>query len=169
MAISTEYSHVQRALEFFNKNSIYFAIGKSSPWADDNSPPAPDPNDTTLQELIGYKKVETIHMVVPDEQNGTILYRDVKWRIVSPDQAFQEKAKWVYIETYIRYDELPLGYYRQVGVFTGLQPASGVPAGKFNLLPEEVENPGVLEIIDNRGPSNRLPDQKEKLSLVIEF
>lgn len=268
MAITTTRAHVSRALDFFNKNSIYFAIGKKTPWDDDtDTPPAPSVDASELQELIGFKKVESIHLVVPDDINGTISYRQSKWTVVSPDEAIEKGAKWVYLETTLRYDELPLGHYRQVGLFTGLVPfvgkkevlraaisgtvtqegnivfnlgtsplqiavttsdtietikqkvlqagvngwtiTSGEGAGeiiftcntvgvqeestfqngstgiigsidvsvkgedpvssKFNLLPEEVSDQGVLEIIDNRGDSNRLEDQTEQLSIVIEF
>lgn len=176
MAVTTVHAHVNRALEFFNKNDIYFAIGKSTPWSDpgnpkisDSNPPNPDTNATDLQEIIGFKKVETMYLVVPDDKNGTIAYRDTKWRIVPVDQALQKGARWVYLDTTIKYDELPLGYYRQVGVYVGLKVAQGVSTSKYNLLPSEVRDRGVLEVIDNRQPSNRQIDQKEKLSIVLEF
>lgn len=266
MAITTNGAHVSRALDFFNKDNIYFAIGKSTAWNEADTPIEPSITDEALQEIIGYKKVETMYMVVQDEVNGTISYRDSKWSVVAPDQAMDRSSKWVYLDTTLRYDELPLGYYRQVGLYTGLIPYQGraqkscititsnatgdgnldimvgdtqltvsvltgdttvdiatkileggvngwtISAGdttdaviftcntvgvntvssssnttgvactietitegtdavsqKTNLLPSEVDNHGILEVVDNRGASNRLADQKEKLSLVIEF
>lgn len=179
MAIATTSAHVSRALDFFNKSDhIFFAIGRTTPWpndSDDNTemeanfqPPAEDIEATALDDVIGYKKVESIYLVVPDE-NGEIVYDEQRWRVVSPDNAYTEKAKFVFIETTIRYDELPLGFYRQVGVYTGLTRKEGVSSAKFNLLPEEVEDAGVLEILSNRKPSNRQADQKETINLVIEF
>lgn len=176
MAVTTIHSHVNRALDFFSKNQTYFAIGKATPWDDqfnpeisDTNPPTPDTGASDLEGVIGYKKVETIYMVVPDEENGTIAYKDTKWRIVPADQVVAEGARWVYLDATIRYDELPLGFYRQVGVYTGLEVADGINPSKYNLLPSEVSDNGVLEVIDNRQPSNRQSDQKEKLSLVLEF
>lgn len=178
MAISTISAHVSRALDFFRKDDIYFAIGRTSPWPDDSEgrtemdvdflPPAEEKDATDLDEVIGFKKVETIYLVVPDEE-GEIVYENIRWRAVSPDNAYAEKARHVFIETTIRYDELPLGFYRQIGVYTGLTRKEEVSSAKFNLLPEEVEDAGVLEILSNRKPSNRQADQKETINLVIEF
>lgn len=168
MAITTVGAHVSRALDFFDKKDIYFAIGKTSPWEDDNNPPSPNSDMTSLDEIIGFKKLDSIQLVIPDD-SGTISYRESNWKSVSKEDAYTKKAKWVYIEATIRYDELPLGFYRQIGVYTGLVPKEGVDSGKTALLPDEVENPGILEVVDNRKPSNRLEDQKEKLTMIIEF
>lgn len=168
MAITTVGAHVSRALDFFAKQDIYFAIGRTTPWEDDNNPPSPNSDMTSIDEVIGYKKLEASHLVIPDDA-GTISYRESNWKIVPKDDAYTQKAKWVYIETTIRYDELPLGFYRQIGVYTGLKLKSTTEAGQTALLPDQVEDPGILEIVDNRGPSNRLADQKEKLTLIIEF
>lgn len=169
MPITTTHAHVNRAIDFFSKDSIYFGIGKATPWLDDKKPPAPEIDVAVLDGLIGLKKVEVSHLVVRDDVNGTIIYRDSRWRIVPLDQAIEEGAKWVYIESAILYDELPLGEYRQVGVFTGTVKKAGVAPGKYNLLPSDIEDVGTLEVIDNRPPANRLADQKERLSVVIEF
>lgn len=168
MAISTIHAHVNRASEFFNKASIYFAIGKTSAWTDENVPPVEDPATSALTQIIGYKKVNTLYHVVPDP-DGTIKYKDNNWRIVPANQAMAEGARWIYIETTINYDELPLGFYRQVGIYVNLVKKAGVAAGKVTLLPDEVENAGTLEAYDNRQLSNRQIDTTEKLSVVIEF
>ncbi len=175
MAVTTYRAHVNRALDFFAKTQVYFAIGKTTPWApDDMNPPNEDSDAIDIDEIIGYKKVEGVFMVRPinpgnGETTGDFQYRDEEWKIIPVEDALEEGARWVYVDTTIRFDELPLGFYRQVGVYTGLTLASGVSASKYNLLPAEVEDNGVLEVIDNRQPSNRQIDQKEKLSLILEF
>ncbi len=168
MATTTINGHVSRALDFFERNDIYFGIGHPDPWSNEEYPPAPEISTTGITSPIGYKKVETIYLVVPDEE-GTIAYRDKRWRVVPADKAIEEGARWVYIDCYLRYDELPLSDYRQIGVISRLKPAEGVPPGKYNLLPEEVADAGILEVIDNRKKVPRQIDQKEMLSLVIEF
>ena len=75
----------------------------------------------------------------------------------------------MYLDTTIEYDEIPLGFYRQVGLFTDLKVAEDVPEGKYSLSTSEVEDEGILEVIDNRQPSNRQADQTEKISLILEF
>lgn len=170
MAITTTASHVSRALDFFNNPSVYFCIGNppSGAWPDDTNPPAPDPSVTDVDNIIGFRLVDNMYLVVPDP-SGTIQYRDSSWKVVPANQAYAQGAKWVYIDTTIRYDELPLGAYREVGVYTGLVPNNGIPAGTVVLLPNQVQSHGTLQVIDYRQPSNRQVDTKEKLSLVIEF
>ena len=168
MSTTTIFAHVNRALEFTAKNDKYFAIAKTAPWSNDNLPPKPDFGTANLTGVIGYKKVERMHLVVPDV-NGSISYRDSKWRQIDRNDAMQERSRWVYLECTLMYDELPLQTYRQIGLFSGLEMEENVPPGKYALLPNEVQNPGILEVVDNRKPSSREIDQKEIISLIVEF
>lgn len=168
MAVTTIDGHVSRALDFFNKDSIHFAIGRTSSWENEFNPPTPLPTDE-MEDPLGYKQVESKFMVVPDE-NGSITYRNEKWRIVDKNEALDNGSKWVYLATYVAYDELPTNVsYRQIGVYTGLKRNSGVPEGKYNLLPTDVQDPGILEVLDNRTPVYRESDQREQLILILEF
>lgn len=169
MAITTNMGHVSRALDFFNHPDIFFGISRTAPWADELTPPAPDPATLSLDGAIGFKAIENKYLVVPDPTNGTITYRDSKWSIIDPATAIANNCRWVYIEAWLRYDELPIVQYRQVGVVTRLTRANGVAANKMALLPSEVSNQGMVEILDNRKAVYRQIDQKELLSLVIEF
>lgn len=171
MAITTMLGHVNRARDFYSRSSLYFAIGKTSAWSDEMSPPNEDSSATTLEGVIGYKRYMTKHIVRPAESGETpdIKYKNEDWVIVNPDNALDESARWVYLDTTILYDEIPTGFYRQVGVFSDLTPETSVPEGKYNLTPSEVAEEGVLEVIDNRQPSNRQIDQTEKISLILEF
>lgn len=182
MAVTTLKGHVNRARDFYNKQDIYFALGKGTPWTeadrtpatpgrqiiDEMSPPVPM-NTDELKEPIAYKKVETMFHVVPDD-NGTLVYKDTKWKIVEPHNAITEGARWVYISTTVAYNEVPTNIsYRQIGCYTGLRKKQGVSTGKYALLPTEVEDAGVLEVLDNRRAIYREADQREKLVLIIEF
>lgn len=170
MAVTLLRGHVSRALDFYNKTSIYFGIGKTTPWEDEYNPPTPV-NTDEMQEAAGYKKVESKFLVIPDEDGtGELTYRNTKWKIVPYDQALDRGARWVYISSYVAYNEFPIDMsYRQVGVFTGLTAKSSVATGKTNLLPSEVEDTGIPEVLDNRTPVYREADQREKLIVIIEF
>lgn len=167
MAVLTTTGHVSRAIDFYNKQSLYFALGHSSPWEDENQPEAVAP-DTKFIEPIGYKQVYEKYLVYPSA-SGAINYKNQSWRIVGYDEALALGAKWVYLSAVIEYEELPLITYRQIGIYSGLVKVSSVPEGKTNLLPSEVVNPGILEIIDNRKPTYRELDRREMISLIIEF
>lgn len=167
MAVLTITGHVSRAIDFYNKPDLYFALGHPDPWASENSPILPTVS-TLLEDPIGYKKVYEKYLVYP-AVNGTINYKSQSWRVVGYDEALRLGAKWVYLSAVIEYDELPLTTYRQIGIYSGLVKASSVPEGKTNLLPSEVANPGILEIIDNRKPTYRELDRREMISTIIEF
>lgn len=102
MAIATNAAHVSRALEFYKKEGKYFSIGRTTPWDDEANPPAPNTSDFKLDDIVALKKVDNVYLVVQDS-NGTISYRDSKWRIVTPEittttsNAISSGATTVYI------------------------------------------------------------------------
>ena len=180
MAICTLKAHVSRALDFYKKDDIYFAIGKGSQWTAsdlenfdttrdyDMNPPVPK-NTDDMKELIGFKKSEFKALVIQDD-NGSLEYRGVNWRIVSPDDAITQGARWVYVSTELSYDELPTDKpYRQVGIYTGLRKSESVKGNVYNLLPNQVVDKGLLEVIDYRKPVYRDTDVREKLKIILEF
>ncbi len=180
MAICTLKAHVSRALAFYNLDSIWFSIGKSSRWTKDDIddfdetidydkyPPVPK-NTDEMKEIIGFKRVEFKAMVVQDDA-GTLDYRNVKWRVVDPENAVKEGARWVYVATGLSYNELPVeNPYRQIGVHTGLKPVEGVLSTLYALLPNQVSDEGLLEVIDYRKPVYRDMDVRERIKLILEF
>ena len=172
VAITTLSGHVSRALDFYSKNNIFFSIGRTQPWENEQIPPTPINTDTT-EDVQGYKLVDSKFLVVPVLEEGKpyeISYRGTRWKIIAEGDAVTLGARWVYIMSFIEYEEFPIDMvYRQIGVYTRLVRAEGVPPGKANLLPSEVLDPGILEVIDNRKPTYRELDQREKLAVVIEF
>ena len=259
-ATTTILGHVSRALRFYNQSEIFIGIAKSEPWADENSPPVPDPaarnlgmvinpgysgtsmdntnsvatinqdvyklgyksfrvtalgantyevrdlsdnslvgdasygasdvpNDTVIpgvdllisntsmtggdyyefsvDAIVGLKQVSTKHMVVQDP-TGTITYNGQKWLIIDPNDAYDLNCRWVYVEATFEYDELPLNDYRQLGVFTGVIREGSVPGGQVALLPSEIADTGIMEVLDNRKVVYRAIDQKEVVSYIVE-
>lgn len=83
MAIAVTQGHVQRAIEFYNKLGKYFIIGGTKEWDDESAPPSPSTEDYKLIDVVGLKKVDNCHLIVPDP-NGSIHYRSEDWRIVLP-------------------------------------------------------------------------------------
>lgn len=238
MAIAVNGGHVSRALEFYRAAGKYFIIGGTRPWDDETHPPAPNVEDFRLIDVVGLKRVDNTHLVVPDE-NGTIQYRNQNWRIVqdriettigssgvtsgstvisvvdvaglvegskvrvnnlyegtiisksgllltldtpAPEDipayspvlagALVEGAKYVYTDCYLNYDEFPIVTYRQVGLCTGVTPNSEdilLSSSNQGVTKDEYSSLGVLEILDNRLPSTRDINQREMLSLIVEF
>lgn len=82
MAIATNGGHIARALDFYRTPGKYFIIGGTTPWEDETSPPPPEIDEFKLRDVVGLKKVDNIHMVIP-HPSGSIQYRDQNWKIVS--------------------------------------------------------------------------------------
>lgn len=181
MAICTLKAHVARALDFYNKESIWFSFGKTSKWSVedlggefeperdyDSNPPVPK-NTDDVTEVLGYKRIEFKSMVVQDD-NGTLEYRNTKWRIVPPDEAVKEGARWVFLSAGLTFNELPAEKpYRAVGVCSGLKPVEGTSEALYSLLPIQVEDPGLTEVVDFRKPVWRDTDVRERVKIVLEF
>ncbi|GLI90617.1 hypothetical protein ACSHUI_00905 [Bacillus subtilis] len=175
MAVKTRAHRVSRALDFYKKNTIYFSIGRTTPWEDENNPPRTE-DTTPLEEMIGMRKADRVLLVTPydgsDVPEGTEIIEFVEnsfWKVVPEQDALKEYARYVYIETTINPSDLPLGSYRQVGVHSGVVRKEGVSAGKFNLLPDEIEDTGMLELIDNREKNLRGESTRLLLNFIIKF
>lgn len=175
MAISTTRGHVSRAVAFSKEPEIFFGFGRQTPWENKEEegggeiPDAPSMSATEIEEPIGFKATDRVYLVIPNPEHGTIAYKDSKWEVVPLKDAYTKNARHVYIECTLRYDEIPLIDYRQIGILTELERADEVEPGKAALIPSEVKNQGILQILDNRKPTIRQKDQKEQLSLIIEF
>lgn len=183
MAITTLKGHVSRAIDFYNKPEIFFGIGKTTPWGeadrttstpddakiDDYNPPVPEPTDE-IMELAGFKRAETVYLCVQDDNKGEIVYQEKRWRVIPLENAYDEGARWVYIAAQFAYSEFAFDIsYRQVGLYTGIKRNENVPSGQFVLKPDEVADIGMLEVLDNRRPIYRMPDQREGLTVIVEF
>lgn len=170
LPVTTYLGHTDRALGLYESESVYFALGKTSKWdGEDNSgfvPPEVPLNSQTLEELVCLKKVEQKHMVYPDE-SGEIEFDDQRWKILTTEEAVRLQSRWVYITTKLRYKEVELKEYRQVGIFNRTQLKSGVT--DTLVLPNQIENLGLLIALNNRYRVTRQIDTKDTFSLIIEF
>lgn len=86
--------------------------------------------------------------------------------------ALVDGAHYVYMICYLNYDEFPVMTYRQIGVCTGVAPSTEnvlLSARAKGTDTDDYTSLGILEILDNRGPSTRDSSQREKLSVIIEF
>lgn len=171
LPIITNTAHCARALAFAESKDIFFAIGKQDPWGSNENdtdfiPPEPDVNATNLDGLIGMKRAERVSLVIPDE-SGEFEYQKIKFKTLTNEEAFKRKARWVLIETTIFYDELPPLPYRQIGVFSRVKPVAGKELSNV-LLPEDIEDVGILEVLNNRKAVTRQSDTKDTYFMVIE-
>lgn len=162
MAVTTLNAHIGMALQLQKRaDTAYLVLGKTSEWDNEENPPNEDEDVDSIDEVIGYRKLSQFSLARPLESDEdeddldypVIAYKDNKWVMIPRDKAYEEKARWVYIEAEIDPDDFELGKYRQVGVHIDLEPKSGIT--KLNLEPDDVKDTGVLQFYENREPQNR--------------
>lgn len=161
-------NRIRQAVQTVEAADAWIGIARTSPWPGDGKPPQIDSQTMALSELVALKKAETITLVVPDPE-GTIEHLGQWWMPVTVGEARNKIARWVYVATWLRYDEVPLVDYRQTGVFLAPIRKSEVAPGKLALLPTEIQDLGYLAAISNRKAIPRAADQKELVEFIIEF
>lgn len=172
IAIATTAGHVSRALDFAARTDMWFKLGRSiTPWDNEMNPPIPGEDDQVdSDEILGLKRVETLLLVVPDDTNGTLVYRDKMYRVVSSDDAYSQGARWVYLAANIAYDELPSdSIYRQIAVSSRVVLKPDTDTTLRAVTPDQVSDFGVDEFLNNRRPVYRDSDTREKAILVVEL
>ena len=168
MPTATIRAYVENAkLIVKEKNKIYLAIRKKTPWNNENIPPMPEEEADDLEEIIGFKKMSTVSLCRPMRDGETTVHPKVKylgktWVLVPEDKAQEEEAFHVYFSVRINPEDMPLGEYRQVGVYTGIE------EGKEIYIPsdKEVKN-RILYFYDNRRQFNRTEKVRVTESFII--
>lgn len=169
MAVVTLKGHVSRALHFMEREDIYIAVGGKTEWENESKPPIPNILDE-ITDLIVMKKAETKILVTLDDENGSIQYMEHKYRPVAPENAYDEGARWVYCMSYLNYDEAPISVsYRTLALQTRVVRSPSVPEAQYILLPDQIVDMGISEIVDHIQPIYRRADKREKLAIIAEF
>lgn len=158
-ACTTYLAQVQRALATKNGDTLWVAIGRTSPWTpDDEIPDDPQPGATGIDEPICYRRPVKLTVAKQVDQatydglpetdrsnvNGILL------QFVDDEDAYTEYARLLYFRAVWNpvTDGHPADDFRQVGLFSGLVPSAGHEADDW-LAPANVDDPGLLEYVDN--------------------
>ena len=168
MATATVKAFVENAKLIVNQaNNTYLALGKKTPWENENVPPVPDEETENIEEIIGYKKMKVVSLCRPlsnGEQTNypTVKYLGGTWALIPEDKAQEEEAYHIYYSTTINPEDMSLGEYRQVGVYIGINTSKEILTPKDN----EVKN-RVLYFYDNRKQFNRTDQVNVTESFII--
>ena len=165
---------IMNAYRFVSNVTSWAVIGGTDPWPDENNPPQPELTATTVNTIIGAKKASS-ELIYQDDVNGTEVFQTAsgtttKWVIV-PDLAgaLANNAHHVLIKATIVGTELPLTDFREVGVYTNLQPEALVPPGQENLLPSEIADYGAFELLEYRKVVTRDSSSAYEIVAILEF
>lgn len=167
-AVSTTVGKVWQAIEFIN-HRFYFALSNASGvWDNDAIPPIPSPNLVDVPEILGYKEVDIRSLAKPDA-GGSISFKGQNYSLVDIVDGYTEGAFWVYLKATVEPADLPLTTFRSTGLYVDLNRESGVPDAQKNLLPNEVQDAGLLFRVANFSATPRAGDKRNIFEWVLEF
>lgn len=167
-------AHSNRALEWYEKNagnnSLFFALGKTSPWDSEGNPPIPvDEND--IVEVKVYEKADA-YFVVKDSSvsdDKVIYYRGDKYRRVDIEDVKEEKCRHILVVSEVGPGkEETTGFkYRQAALKVGVVVMGTQSESEY--LPEDISKSGDTEVLMNFVAINRIYDKKERIAVLLEF
>jgi len=168
MPATTKIGQIRQTLTFKNSETFWFVVGRTqTPWEDEQNPPSESVDTTSLSEIAGFAKAQSVFLCYPDE-NGSIEFRGQRYSLVlNDDNAYDNDSRFLYCSTLLKFDEFPVVTFRQYGLVVGVVPTSG-NENKTVLLPDEVLDPGKLICYVNHPPIVRSVGSKNLLEIVIE-
>lgn len=151
--------------------NFWFAVGRITPWSNENNPPAENVAVETIDEIQGLKKVDTIQFVKED-LNGTIVINTAeglkRFGVVAEADIYDQDAVWLYFSAWLIFDTFPVITFRQTALFVDVVPVTGHETDDV-LLPEEVVNYGKMIAYVNHAPRTRVAYGKDLLEFVIKL
>ena len=191
--VITRASKQKRMKQFYNEikqhSMVYLCVAYDDRWI--NNPLTPQETDTIKEnahcEILGYQTFENIKFVQvilnpteADKANANnIFYKDSYYRAVSNiNEAINRGYTRMMLTFVLNKDEyFPVVdsegnsvIYNQLGLITGVDPehlSDTYFISKDNF--SNLQNKGILELIDNRSIQSRASDQREDIMLMLEF
>lgn len=161
----------------------FIAIGRTSPWENENEPPTPDETMTEVTELIGLQRVDSYKFakVIPNpttlQKRTGVYYKGLYYAVTQDSEiALNEGYTSIMIQTTLDRDTveaIPVGVtFRQVGLYVGVKATPdeiqyGITRDQWNNKLEE--DRGMLEVVDNRPPLGRTDSQSEEILILLDF
>jgi len=168
--ITTNYSKIHNGIRFKNQ-TLWMAIGRTTPWTNESSPPAETSTTTSIDEIKGFVKITNKSMVYEVSSGEDIVVLGNKYKFSSDNDAYSNNAKFVYLKGEILnsyFIETPFFKYRQIGIYSNLVPVTG-HEGDLYLDPSNVSDAGILEYYSNEQPIERRNDRKDVFEFILEF
>lgn len=152
MAILTNNSKVDNALRLYKEaQTMFFAFGNSNTeWKDPATPPEPSASITSLDELVGIKKVSSVSLACtvdsPTGQN-VVSFGGQNYELVGLSDAYARNAHFVYITTVLKQNDFSVTTHRSVALTK--QPVYDTSLTGDAIPAESVISQGSLQVVQN--------------------
>lgn len=156
------------ALKVKNGSTFRIAVGRTTAWAVENTPPAPVVTTVDIEQIQGFKLVDVLSMCVLDNVLGTIEIKGNKYRLVTDNDSYTEGARYLYFKTTLLYAQYPLCTFRQIGVYVDTIAVTGHETDDILSIANTQSNGRLLEY-ENIQPVTRNSDSKNIIEMVYEF
>ncbi|MEM1000463.1 MAG: hypothetical protein AAGN35_25650 [Bacteroidota bacterium] len=160
MAILTKSGRTAMAKAIADQ-PVFMGWGKGDPnW--DSPPPDESVNATGLIDPVGYRKATSVAYCVPDP-DGEISIPSGRFREVN------ELTHHLYFRFVYDFEDGLSESIREVAIFIGTEPKSDLPPGQFYFSPEQIDNPGMLLLLEHRERILREVGVRETFEFVVTF
>jgi hypothetical protein len=174
-ALFTNNQRILNALSLKQENNLYLAIGRTTPWDDEDNPDTPLVTQTEIEELIYIKKINVKHLIIDDDPYDAygpdVEVGGYGYTFVDDANAFIQTAMGVYFSNTIYFGDIaPTDItYRQVGILLNPKDALGALLTDGEYLAASVADQGELLYVDNRTYITRDASQSEKFEVILNF
>jgi hypothetical protein len=154
------------------QDNIWVALGGTSPWPDEQHPPAPSLTTTTIDTPVLY--VKAIVRYVKEDPAGGFVFVDPSGvqryflEITNESQVISQLISVVMVQATANGIDIPATTIREIGFVTNLVPAAGFE-GRSQLTPQQITSTGILETIEYRVPLAIIDTSTYSFSYLTEF
>lgn len=160
MAILTDSGRAAVA-QSIKERPIHLGWGSGSADWDITQPPE-SIGTTALLAEVGRRKVTQSLFCVPDPV-GEIVVAEGRFTVS------QVPTKYLYLRFAFDFLDAPTATIRELGVFIGTQAKATTPAGQDYLLPEDIQDPGQLLVLEYIQKLQRSPQIRQQFEFVVQF
>jgi hypothetical protein len=128
------------------------------------SPPAESTESVALVAEVGRRAPLQIAFVEPDAEGAVELPGGEKYSIV------EEATRYLMLDFHFAFLDAATDTIREIGIFVDTVTAEGISPSKPYLLPEEVEDPGILLVTENLDlPIVRSEAVRERFTYILSL
>ena len=167
---SSSYDGRTRRARLHKVNSTYWvAIGRTTPWDDENKPPDWEPAGHTIDEPIVYVRPAMVSLCKIVASGEDVSIRGQKYAFVADANAQVEQARFLYVRAVFNPAlGMPVAGYRQRAIYTELVTTAGHEEDQW-LAPENVSMPGIIEYCENSVLRSLTSGEQRVIEIVLEF